>query len=407
MNRNPQPFTVTQLNHQVKQSLEARFGSVAVIGEITDIARPRSGHIYLTLKDSQCQVRGVIWNRTAEDLPFELCDGQKVVCSGSVDVYPPRGSYQLVIRQIELQGAGGLQLALRQLQEKLSAEGLFAPERKKPLPQFPTRVGILTSPTGAAVRDFLQVTRRRWPGIEIIVIPSNVQGAEAAHEIVLALVAAHGIDPPLDVLVVGRGGGSIEDLWCFNDERVVRAIAAAEIPIISAIGHEIDITLSDLASDRRALTPSEAGELVVASKSNTQAELSEAMARMYRGASRFPTMRREMLQSIASRPAFTKPFMPIIRLDEQLSEMHRRLVDLPLACSRNHRHQVNSSFEMLNAVSPLNILDRGYAIVQRGDQASVVRAATDLASGDEVTIRFSDGRASATVNRVKPQEEET
>ncbi len=259
------PWTVSQLTSQIKSTLEGRFPSVWVTGELSNVSRPQSGHVYLTMKDASAQIRAVIWRSVASKLPFDFSDGLEVVCRGEIDVYPPRGAYQLIIRRMEPLGEGALQLALRQLQKRLSAEGLFDPRHKRPLPRFPRRIAIVTSPSGAAIRDFLEVLRRRWRGVRVLVIPARVQGEGAAGDLVRGIGWAHQLPEAPDVLVVARGGGSLEDLWCFNDEAVVRAIFAATIPVVSAVGHEIDVTLSDLVADRRALTPSEAAELVAPS----------------------------------------------------------------------------------------------------------------------------------------------
>ena len=273
-------LTVSELTGQIKGVLEGEFPRVWVSGELTDLARPKSGHIYLTLKDDGAQVRGVIWRNTASRLGFQPEDGQHVLCCGEIDVYPPRGSYQLVIRQLQPQGEGAMQVALRQLQQRLETEGLFDPAHKKPLPPIPRSIAFVTSPTGAAIRDFLEVLRRRWPAVHVLVIPARVQGEGAAGEIVRGIKQANQLRPAPDVLVVGRGGGSMEDLWCFNEEPVLRAIFDSRIPVVSAVGHEIDVTLSDLVADRRALTPSEAGEIVVPSRTEMQSQLSASRRRL-------------------------------------------------------------------------------------------------------------------------------
>ena len=209
-------LTVTELTGQIKSLLEETFVSVSVCGEISDLARPRSGHIYFSLKDETAQIRAVLWRGTARQLKFDLDDGMEVICEGQIDVYPPRGSYQLVVREMEPRGVGALQLAFRQLHEKLSAEGLFDPGRKRPLPSFPQRVAVVTSPTGAAIRDFLQVLKRRWRAMNTLIVPSRVQGDGAADEIAAAIRQINHLNPLPDILVVTRGGGSLEDLWCFR-----------------------------------------------------------------------------------------------------------------------------------------------------------------------------------------------
>src|SRR5438874_4088156 len=261
----PRVLSVSQLSQLIEGTLESAFQSVWVSGEVSEVSRPHSGHVYFTLRDETAQLKAVIWRSVASRLRFQLEDGQQVICHGDLDVYPPRGTYQLVVRQVEPAGLGALQLAFKQLQERLAAEGLFDPARKRPLPMFPRRVGFVTSPSGAAIQDFLQVAARRFHGVEILVIPARVQGEGACEEIVRGIRLANQLRPPLDVLVVGRGGGSLEDLWCFNEEAVVRAIHASSIPVVSAVGHEIDVTLADLVADVRALTPSEAAERVIPS----------------------------------------------------------------------------------------------------------------------------------------------
>ena len=272
-------LSVSQLNSLIRDTLQSAFPSVWVSGEVVDLSRPQSGHVYLSLKDDQGQLRAVIWRGTASRLRFDLQDGMQVICEGVVDVYPPRGTYQLIIRQLEPRGIGALQLALIQLRERLAAEGLFDPAHKQALPRFPRRIAVITSPTGAAIRDFLEVVRRRWRGSQLLVIPTRVQGAEATDEIIQAMRTAHRLRPRPDVLVLTRGGGSLEDLWCFNEERLVREIYAAQIPVVSAVGHEIDVTLADLVADLRALTPTEAGEHVVPSQIDVGNEL-RALARV-------------------------------------------------------------------------------------------------------------------------------
>ena len=280
----PQTLTVSQLTARIKDLLEGAFPSVWVAGEVSNFSRPQSGHCYFTLKDDQSQIRAVMWRGTATKVKFDFADGLEVICRGHLDVYGPRGSYQLVVDELQPKGVGALELALRKLREKLAAEGLFEPARKRPLPVFPRRLAFVTSPTGAAVRDFLEVLRRRWRGVDVLIIPARVQGDGAAAEIVAGIRAANRLVPRPDVLVVGRGGGSLEDLWAFNEEPVVRAIAASKIPTVSAVGHEIDVTLSDLVADVRALTPSEAAERVVPAEDEMRKRLSGYSDRIWTSA---------------------------------------------------------------------------------------------------------------------------
>ncbi|QDV70297.1 Exodeoxyribonuclease 7 large subunit [Rosistilla carotiformis] len=394
----PTALSVTQLNDQVKQTLEGRFRNIWVAGEITDIARPHSGHIYLTLKDKQSQVRGVIWRSAAERLRFDLQDGQSVLCQGDVDVYGARGTYQLVIRRVELRGVGDLQFALRQLQQKLQAEGLFDPARKRPLPRFPRRIGLVTSPTSAAVHDFLEVAQRRWPDLNVLIIPTKVQGTEAAAEIVAGIDAAHRIQPALDVLVVARGGGSLEDLWCFNDERVVRAIAASQIPLVSAIGHEIDVTLSDLASDRRALTPSEAGELVVRSRDDLAKELAKLADDLRLRIFQKHATVQSQLEQLSRRPVFTRPFDRIAQQSQWFDEAELRFNRGIQQVVAKMRQQLASTAELLDAVGPLKVLARGYSVTQTADAGKLVQSVEQLQVGQSIQTVLADGIVHSTVD---------
>ncbi|MHC5040665.1 MAG: exodeoxyribonuclease VII large subunit, partial [Planctomycetota bacterium] len=255
-------LTVSALNRRIKGILQAEVGWVRVMGEISNLRTPRSGHSYFTLKDEHSQLRAVLFRGAARNVKFEIEDGLEVVATGEISVYEPRGEYQIVISRLEPKGLGALQLAFEQLKEKLQKEGLFDPDRKRPLPFLPRTIGVITSATGAVIRDICNVASRRFPGISILLHPVRVQGEEAAGEIAGAVETMNRI-PGIDVLIVGRGGGSLEDLWAFNEEIVARAVAASRIPVISAVGHETDFTICDFTADRRAATPSEAAELAV------------------------------------------------------------------------------------------------------------------------------------------------
>lgn len=395
-----QPLSVTQLTLQIKESLQASFPSVWVAGELSNVARPQSGHVYLTLKDEGAQLRGVIWRSVASRLRFDLRDGLEVACRGDIDVYPPRGAYQLIIRHIEPLGVGALQLALRQLQERLAAEGLFDARHKKPLPPFPRRIAFVTSPTGAAIRDFLEVLRRRWRGVHVLVIPAKVQGEGAADEIMRGIQAANSLAEPPDVLVVGRGGGSLEDLWCFNEEPVVRAIFASQIPVVSAVGHEIDVTLSDLVADVRALTPSEAAELVVPSEDDIRAGLDNTKQRLVAALRSRATEARSRLTAIAEHRVFRRPF-------ERVQDLSRQLDDLELRGTRALRYIVSRSRDhlgglagRLESLSPLAVLNRGYSVTQRADDGQIVTDAGTLTEGDAINSRLARGEVVSRVERV-------
>jgi exodeoxyribonuclease VII large subunit len=395
------PLTVAELTEQIKDLVEAGFPAVWVAGEISNFARPQSGHCYLTLKDEQAQLRAVIWRNVAAQLRFDLHDGLEVICRGRVEVYAPRGSYQLIIEAIEPRGLGALELALRQLREKLAREGLFDPARKRPLPEFVRQIAVVTSPTGAAIRDFLQVLRRRWRGADVLILPARVQGDGAAAEIAAAIQLANRLSRPIDVLVVTRGGGSLEDLWAFNEEVVVRAIAASRIPVISAVGHEIDVTLSDLAADVRALTPSEAAELVAPAAEELFGTLDQLKKRITAALKTLAQAARSRLDALARHPVFRRPYRQVFerarRLDELGGRLHRS-IKLHL---QNAQQRTATSAAKLQSLSPLAVLGRGYSLTQRPADGRVIRSAAELAPGQQISTRFAAGRALSRVEEIE------
>lgn len=398
-----QTLTVAQLTAQIKNTLEGEFPSVWVAGEISNHSRPQSGHSYFTLKDDQAQIRAVVWKSTASRLKFDLADGLDVVCHGHVDVYAPRGSYQLVVDQLQPKGVGALDLALRKLREKLAAEGLFDPTKKRKLPAFPRRLAFVTSPTGAAVHDFLQVLRRRWHGVDVLIIPARVQGDGAAQEIVAGIRLANRLTPRPEVLVVGRGGGSLEDLWAFNEEPVVRAIAASRIPTVSAVGHEIDVTLSDLAADVRALTPSEAAERVVPASEEISARMRAYQQRLRHAAHRRVMLLRTRFDGIVNQRPFRRPF-------DLVHERSRRLDELSMrgnASMRRIFHGYGSELATIagkiDSLSPLAVLARGYTITQHAKSGVAVRSAEQLRVGQSIVTRFANGEATSKVESIEPE----
>jgi exodeoxyribonuclease VII large subunit len=394
-------LTVTQLTAQLKGVVESKFSAVWVAGEISNFSRPQSGHCYFTLKDDAAQLRGVIWRGTAGKVKFNLEDGLEVVCRGHLDVYPPRGSYQLVVEQIHLQGVGALELALRKLREKLGKEGLFDAERKQRLPTFPRRIGVVTSPTGAAIRDFLEVLRRRWRGVEVFVFPVRVQGDGASTEIADSIRMANQLKPPLDVLVVGRGGGSLEDLWPFNEEEVVRAIAASHVPTVSAVGHEIDVTLADLAADVRALTPSEAAERVVPSSQDVAELMRSLHTRLQTALKSQATALRSRLDALASRPALARPLDTVHNLSRQIDDFAARLHTAANISFRDKQSRLAAVSGKLDTLSPLSVLGRGYSVTQDLRTGQVITSARRLRQGQSIQTRFAEGTAISTVEKIK------
>lgn len=392
-----QTLTVSQLTVMLKGVVEESFPSVWVAGEISNISQPGSGHCYFTLKDDAAQIRAVMWRNTAARLKFEMADGLDLICHGHLDVYPPRGSYQLVVDDAQPKGMGALELALRKLRDKLAKEGLFDQERKRPLPKFPRRIGFVTSPTGAAVRDFLEVLRRRWRGVEVLIVPVRVQGDGAAEEIARGIAIVNKLRPPLDVLVVGRGGGSLEDLWCFNEERVVRAVVASRVPVVSAVGHEIDVTLADLAADVRALTPSEAAERVVPAADEMVARVRTLSERCLLAVQRQHRRYRERLEALRNRRPFLRPFA-------RVQDLARRGDELEARMDRGVRRilsEQNSHFQRLagklQSLSPLSVLARGYSLTSDAKSGELIRSARKAKSGQSLVTRFVDGEIESVV----------
>jgi exodeoxyribonuclease VII large subunit len=397
--KEPAVFSVSQLSQLIEGTLETAFHSLWVRGEVSEVSRPQSGHVYFTLRDELAQIRAVLWRSVASRLRFQLEDGQQVVCRGGIDVYPPRGTYQLVVQEVEPQGLGALQIAFKQLQRRLEAEGLFDPTRKRPLPAFPCRVGFVTSPSGAAIRDFLQVAARRFQGVQILVIPARVQGDGAAGEIARAIQLANRLQPPLDVLVVGRGGGSLEDLWSFNDESVVRAIYGSTIPVVSAVGHEIDVTLADLSADVRALTPSEAAELVIPSADQLNSRLAVLQRRIVSNLRAQAASARRHLDQLSRSRVLRNPRALIYDLSQ-------RLDDLDNQGRRAIRRRLKHSGDQLaalacraDALSPLAVLGRGYSMTMRNDNGKVIHSADELSMGDQIRTRLASGHVLSVVQR--------
>jgi exodeoxyribonuclease VII large subunit len=396
-----QTITVAQLTSQIKNTLEGEFPSVWVVGEISNYSRPQSGHSYFTLKDEQAQIRAVMWRSAAAKLKFDVADGLDVICHGHIDVYAPRGSYQLVIDELQPKGMGALELALRKLRDKLGAEGLFDAARKRKLPAFPRRVAFVTSPTGAAIHDFLQVLRRRWRGADVLVIPARVQGDGSAEEIVGGIRLAHRLSPRPDVLIVGRGGGSMEDLWSFNEEPVVRAIAASKIPTVSAVGHEIDVTLADLAADVRALTPSEAAERIVPAADEIRARVRAYQQRLRHAVHRRVMLLRARYDGLVAQRPFRRPFDLIHDRSRRLDELTMRSNSAVQRMLREYESRLATTSGKIDSLSPLAVLARGYTITQDARTGDVIRTASRLKAGQSIVTLFGDGSATSKVESVE------
>ena len=407
--------SVSELTHDVKKLIEGNLRTQWVGGEVSNCRPARSGHVYFTLKDDEAQMSAVVWRTTAARLGFELRDGMEIVAVGRVEVYAARGSYQLIIQKAFPQGMGGLELALRQLKEKLEAAGLFDPARKRPIPRIPNRIALVTSPTSAAVKDMIHVITRRWPSADIVVVPVAVQGSNAAPEIADALAAVHLI-PDVDVVITGRGGGSLEDLWAFNEELVARAIASCKVPVISAVGHEIDVTIADLVADRRALTPSEAGELVVPHRAELVAGLDELRERLQNSLTQRAISARLQLDSLASRRVFTNPLQRVRQLVEGVDDLSDRLNAVVRRRVERSKQDVMQLSATLNSLSPLGVLSRGYSVTygcstdgQTGDDLSSVKRGAliqkmgDVETGDLLLTYLEQGRVVSRVENVLPE----
>lgn len=435
-------FTVSQLNQRAKQLLEITFNSVKVEGEISNLSRPSSGHWYFTLKDKGAQVRCAMFRSRTAQLKFQPKEGDKIVVRGKVSLYENRGDYQLIVDAMKPAGEGQLQQAFIQLKQKLGAEGLFNPEHKQALPAHIQRIAVITSPTGAAVHDILTVLKRRFPAIEVDIYPVQVQGKDAAQQIVWSINQAN-TDARADVIIAGRGGGSIEDLWCFNDENLARTIFHSRLPIVSAVGHEVDFTIADFVADVRAPTPSAAAEMLSPDQQeywqrltnltsqleknmqqklqNKQWQLQSAQRglqhpgdklaqyaqtldmlelRMQQSQSNHLGALQKRLTRSQQKLQQLSPSNTLQKFEAQLSYLQQRLNSSIKQAITNKKERLQQHASLLNAVSPLQTLSRGYAILQT-DSGAVIRDSHDVKKGDLVTARIGHGTLEFTVEKVK------
>lgn len=389
-------LTVSEINSYIKRILQqdTRLNSVLVRGEISNFTRHSSGHLYFSLKDKTGTIKCVMFRSNAQRLQFQPAHGMQVLIGGYVAVYERDGIYQLYVEQMMPAGAGALHMAYEQLKEKLTKEGLFDPARKRPLPFLPRKIGIVTSPTGAAVRDLVSIIRRRNPAAEIYVVPAIVQGSEGAASICQSLDVLYQQD--MDLIIAGRGGGSLEELWCFNEEAVVRKIAESPVPIISAVGHETDVTLSDFAADVRAATPSMAAELAVPVQSQLAEQLKLQERSLLQRYDAYLQQKRIRLEHLSQHRMFQKPELLWQEQQQRLDDKVKQLEQ----CYAMHLQQCQQHFAktaaQLNALSPLHVLSRGYAVCQDA-QGKIVRTAQQMAVGDAITVRLEHGTLCGTV----------
>ena len=440
-------LSVSALNSRIKTLLEEGFAFVWVEGEVSNLRRPASGHVYFTLKDAKSQIRAVIFRSPFGEVRgraggLEIEEGMSLVCRARLTVYPPRGEYQLIIDAVEPRGLGALQKAFEQLKARLDAEGLFDPARKKPLPFLPARIGVVTSPTGAVIRDILTVTRRRFPSVDILISAVRVQGAEAPGEIVRALDEMQ-IAGGVDVIVLARGGGSLEDLAPFNDEGVARAIARSRIPVVSAVGHETDFTIADFTADLRAATPSAAAELVVPLRAELRDTVETLRLRLIRNRERIFKRQRERIADLQRRLRDPKRRLADARiaLDDHVERMRLSVIRLREVSRQAWSHlnvrlkqrdprsrigeariglkglrrslhaawekrsgpnqnRLRTAAALLTSLSPLAVLGRGYGIVRRRTDGLILRRAGDVAAGQEISVRLATGSLHAKIMKI-------
>lgn len=391
-----QIFSVSQLTQEIKNILENNFYYVWVEGEVSNTRSPISGHTYFTLKDEGAQVKAVIFRGQSRFMKFKLTDGIHIICRGMVSVYKERGEYQLILDRIEPKGVGAQQLALQQLKEKLAKEGFFDAARKKPIPMFPKKVGIITSPTGAAIRDILKVFERRFLDIGVLIYPVRVQGMESAQEISKGIEELNHLGG-LDIIIIARGGGSQEDLWAFNEEVVARAVYNSKAPVVSAVGHEIDYTIADMVADLRAPTPSAAAEMVIRSKEEFKERLSAINFQLVSAIKNMTSDKRIILHRLER---------GLVDPSRRLKEIRLRLGDITdrLGIAMTHfieiiKKDYNNLIDRLNILSPLNILGRGYSITRKLPSMAILHDSKDVEAGDDVNVILGKGEIFCKVTK--------
>jgi exodeoxyribonuclease VII large subunit len=435
-------YTVTELNALIRSEMERIFQSIWVEGEVSNLRTPQSGHCYLTLKDNGAQIKAILFKSTLRGMKFTPAEGQHLLCRGRLTVYEPRGEYQIVLEAVEPKGIGALQLAFDQLKERLRLRGWFDPSHKKPVPSFPRRIGIITSPTGAAIRDMLQIIKRRHPAVDILINPVPVQGDEAAPAIARAIAEMNEIGG-IDVLIIGRGGGSLEDLWAFNEEIVAEAIFKSAIPVISAVGHETDVTISDFVADLRAPTPSAAAELVVKnhlelierihlSKSRLihayqkfvngmfkdlegfKKRLSspgrliehhfqkcdDLIGRLTVAVTRNAAARRKAFEQVFKNLETQNPSQKFIRLKEEVLRLFDRLAKQVRHEITLKHQEVETLLSGLHSLGPVEILKRGYSITRKLPGQSILKSSREVLKGDGIEIILADGKVRAKVTEI-------
>jgi exodeoxyribonuclease VII large subunit len=392
-------YTVSEITQNIKRVISEQFPTVWIEGEISGYKRHSSGHHYFSLKDSGAQIACAMWRSSAQRLSFQPGDGMNVQAWGNLEVYEPQGRYQLIVIQLRLAGVGQLQQAFEALVKKLRAEGLFELERKRPLPAFPERIGIVTSADGAALHDMRIVAARRWPAAKLVLAPVRVQGTGAAEEIAAAIDAINR-KREADVIIVGRGGGSLEDLWAFNEELVARAIFRSQIPVVSAVGHEVDVTVADFVADVRAPTPSAAMEMILPDREEVAARLTDLKRRIMSRRAEYIKLLRHRLTLLTQHWALRRPANMVHMAQQRVDELQSRLASAFSHHAAAKKTELDRVRELLMLFRPQAILDRGYSIV-RGPDGKLVRDARALRPSASLSITFARGRAEAQVLRLR------
>lgn len=391
-----QVFTVSTITHALKQMIEGVFRGIFVEGEVSGLREPQSGHLYFDLKDQECLLPAVMFKWNARRSGQDLQNGLQVRVFGDLTCYGKQGRYQITVTRVEPLHQGQLYLEFEKLKQKLEAEGLFAPERKRPIPAFPRRIGVVTSPTGAAIRDILSVLYRRNPHLEVVLAPALVQGTGAAAEIAQAIADLNQLTPALDVLLVGRGGGSMEDLWAFNEEPVARAIAASNIPVISCVGHEIDYTIADFVADLRAPTPSAAAELVVQNAEGVAAHISQLQKRLFQSVTLFYERAKSRVDLAVNSRIFKRPELLTQEKEQQVDELSLALETAFEKQIDQIQHRIDLLTQKLTALSPFAILGRGYSIT-RDQNGKVISKVGQTKPQETLYIQVKDGQITAEV----------
>lgn len=402
--KTPRIYTVSELTQDIKLILESSFDYVWVEGEVSDISKIATGTVFFTFKDERAQLKCVLFFNTALNLKFQIKNGMKLILFGHLGVYEPKGAYQLYVDKIEPKGIGSLQLALEQLKEKLQKDGLFDPAHKKPLPYLPYCIGIITSPSGAAIKDILNVLDRRFRDIEIIIYPVRVQGEGAKEDIVQAIKDFNRFGS-VEVIILTRGGGSIEDLWAFNEEIVARAIYNSKIPIISAVGHERDVTIADLVADLRAPTPSVAAELVLPKREDLKLSIDDYLGRLNFNIKHILEITTSQLKSLYKKLELLNPLLKIPHYKQRIDDVYKQMEISMKNFVKLKTAQFQKMIEKLETLSPLSILSRGYSITFKLPGEEIIKDAKSLEKGNLIKTRVHKGEIISAVKEINQEGE--